>query len=100
LTVYWRASAQVDDLPIPGPERLAGRISYPSVGDRFVAWWDDMRTRLYVYDLAERHFGRILEFDPGGDDLVARPSLSGDLLAWLRYSGDGERSLEWATLPD
>ncbi len=100
LTLYWRAAAQADYLPIPGPQRLAERISYPSVGERFVAWWDDMRTRLYVYDLADRHFGRILEFDQGGDDLIARPSLSGDLLAWLHYSADGERYLEWATLPD
>ncbi|MEP7360296.1 MAG: hypothetical protein ABI744_01825 [Chloroflexota bacterium] len=99
LTLFWRATGSIEELPIPGPERLARRISYPSVGDRFVAWWDDMRTRLYVYDLAGRQFGRIAEFDPLGDELIARSSLSGALITWLHYLASGERYLEWTVLP-
>lgn len=100
LTLYWRATGQIETLPIPGPARLAGRISYPSVGNRFVAWWDEIRQRLYVYDLAERQFRRLAEYDPATEELVARPSLSGDLLAYLHYLPSGERYLEWTMLPN
>lgn len=99
LTLYWRATGQTDLLPIPGNELLAERISYPSVGNRFVAWWDDARTRLYVYDLVERQFARVAEYDALGDDLLVRPSLAGGLLTWLHYLPSGERQLEWAQLP-
>ncbi|MEP7379323.1 MAG: hypothetical protein ABI725_07125 [Chloroflexota bacterium] len=99
LTLYWRATGQIEALPIPGPERLADRISYPSVGNRFVAWWDDIRQRLYVYDLVEHQFRRLAEYDLASDELVARPSLSGDLLAYLHYLPSGERYLEWCVLP-
>jgi hypothetical protein len=99
LTLYWRATGQTDPLPIPGNELLAERISYPSVGNRFVAWWDDARTRLYVYDLVERQFARVAEYDALGDDLLVRPSLARGLLTWLHYLPSGERQLEWAQLP-
>jgi hypothetical protein len=100
LTLYWRATGQIEELPLPGPERLARRISYPSVGDRFVSWWDDALSRLYVYDVVERQFRRIAEYDLASDELVARPSLSGDLLTYLHYLPSGERYLEWSKLPD
>jgi len=100
LTIYWRATAQVETLPIPGPENVARRISYPSVGDRFVSWWDDIRQRFYLYDLAERRFWRIAEYDPAGDELILRPSLSGDLLAYVHSRGIGDRTLEWTVLPE
>lgn len=100
LTLYWRATGQIEELPIPGPERLSDRISYPSVGDRFVAWWDDVRSRLYVYDLVERQFRRITEYDLESNEIVARPSLAGDLLTYLHFLPSGERYLEWAMLPD
>jgi hypothetical protein len=100
LTLYFRATGEIETLPIPGAERLAQRISYPSVGNRFVAWWDEIRQRLYVYDLAERQFRRIAEYSLESGEVVARPSLSGDLLAYLHYLPSGERYLEWARLPD
>ena len=99
LTLYWRATGQAEQIRIPGPETLGERISYPSVGNRFVAWWDDIRHRLYVYDLAERQFRRIEEYASTGDELAAKPSLSGDLLAYLHYLDDGKRFLEWTQLP-
>ena len=99
LTLYWRATGQTDLLAIPGPHNLAERISYPSVGNRFVAWWDDVRQRLYVYDLAQQQFRRIAEYDLESDEIVARPSLSGDLLAYLHFTATGDQYLEWAVLP-
>jgi hypothetical protein len=100
LTLYWRASGMVEALHIPGPDTAADRVSYPSVGNRFVAWWDDIRPRLYVYDLVERQFRRIAEFDWAGDELIGKPSLSSNLLTYIHSRGEGDRSLEWATLPD
>jgi len=83
LTIYRRDSGIIQVLPIPGPTGAANRITYPSVGDRFVAWWDDIRQRFYVYDLAEQQFRRVAEYDWATDELVTRPSVSGDLLAYL-----------------
>ena len=100
LNLYWRANQQVEVLPVPGPGALAERISYPSGGNRFVTWWDDDRARLYVFDLVERRFRRVAEYDLASDEIVARPSLSGDLLVWLHYTSDGAHFLEWAVLPD
>jgi hypothetical protein len=77
----------------------AERISYPSVGNRFVAWWDDIAQRFYVYDLVERRFRRIAEYDWTGEEGVTKPSISGDLLVYTHYLSDGERYLEWARLP-
>jgi hypothetical protein len=99
LTLYWRETEQIDELPVPGRETTAERISYPSVGNRFVAWWDDIGPRFYVYDLVERQFRRIAEYDWTGEERVTRPSLSGDLLVYTHHIRDGERYLEWCVLP-
>lgn len=99
LTLYWRATGEADELPVPGPEVAAARISYPSVGTRFVAWWDDIQHRLYVYDLAERQFRRLAEYDAAAEERATRPSLSGDLLVYAHYLSDDERYLEWTVLP-
>jgi hypothetical protein len=99
LTIYWRATGEIDDLPIPGPQTAAEEIAYPSVGNRFVAWHDDIAQRFYVYDLVERQFRRIAEYDWTGEERVTRPSLAGDLLAYVYNVRDGERYLEWCVLP-
>jgi hypothetical protein len=99
LTIYWRATGEIDELPIPGRQSTAEEIAYPSVGGRFVAWHDDIEQRFYVYDLVERQFRRIAEYDWTGEQRVSRPSLSGDLLAYLYNVRDGERYLEWCVLP-
>jgi hypothetical protein len=100
LMLYWRADGHVDELPVPGTEMAAERISYPSVGNRFVAWWDDIAQRFYVYDLVERQFRRIAEYAWTGEEGVTKPSISGDLLVYTHYLSDGERYLEWCVLPD
>jgi hypothetical protein len=99
LTIYWRSTGEIDELPIPGRATAAEEIAYPSVGGRFVAWHDDIEQRFYVYDLLERQFRRIAEYDWAGEERVSRPSLSGDLLAYLYNVRDGERYLEWCLLP-
>ena len=100
LTLYWRATGQVDELPVPGRATAAARISYPSVGTRFVAWWDEIGQRFFVYDLVERQFRRLAEYDWAGEERVTKPSLSGNLLVYTHYVSDGERYLEWAVLPE
>ena len=100
LTIYRRESGQIQALPIPGPSRAADRVSYPSVGDRFVAWWDDIRQRFYVYDLDQEQFRRIAEYDWATDELVTRPSVSGDLLTYVHSLDEDHRALEWTRLPD
>ena len=99
LTLYWRATERIDELPVPGRETAAERISYPSVGNRFVAWWDDIAQRFYVYDLVERQFRRIAEYDWTGEERITKPSLAGDLLVYTHYLSDEERYLEWVELP-
>ena len=99
LMLYWRADGQIERLPLPG-DAATERISYPSVGNRFVAWWDDIGQRFYVYDLVERRFRRIAEYDWTGEERVTKPSLSGDLLVYTHYVRDGERYLEWCVLPE
>ena len=99
LTIHRRDLGRHEELPIPGPEQDANRISYPSVGNRFITWWDDVRTRFYVYDLVERQFKRIAEYNAVGEEAVVKASLSGDLLAYVHIVRDGERQLEWAVLP-
>jgi hypothetical protein len=100
LTLYWRTTSTVESLPIPGPANAAERITHPSVGDRFVTWWDDIHQRFYVYDLVERRFRRIAEYDWAQDEAVFMQSLSGDLLAYVHRQSDGDSYLEWAVLPD
>lgn len=99
LTLHWRATGQAEELPVPGRVSAAERMSYPSVGNRFVAWWDDIAQRFYVYDLVERQFRRIAEYDWTGEERVVKQSLSGDLLVYTHYLSDGERYLEWCLLP-
>jgi hypothetical protein len=99
LTIYWRATGEIEVLSVPGRESAAARISYPSVGNRFVAWWDDIQQRLYVYDLAERQFRRIAEYDWTSEERVVKQSLAGNLLAYMHYLSDGKRYLEWCELP-
>jgi hypothetical protein len=100
LTVYWRTTGSVETLPIPGPANAADRITHPSVGDRFVTWWDDIHQRFYVYDLGARRFRRIAEYDWAQDEAVFMQSLSGDLLAYMHRLNNGDSFLEWGLLPD
>jgi hypothetical protein len=99
LTLYWRATGQIDELPVPGSETAAARVSFPSVGNRFVAWWDGIAQRFYVYDQLERQFRRIAEYDWTGEERAVKQSLSGDLLVYTHYLSDEERYLEWVKLP-
>ena len=99
LTIYWRETGQIEPLPIPGDPRRAEVISYPSVGDRFVAWFDDERSRLWLFDLEERQFRRVAEWPTGDAGSVMR-SVDGNLLAFIYYAGENEAVLRWAVLPD
>lgn len=64
--IHWRANGATEVIKPPAwdPDRAGmGRgVSYPSVGSRFVTWWDDSFKRLNVYGLTERTVDRILEY--------------------------------------
>ncbi len=100
LTIYWRESATFERLPIPGPATAADSTTNPTVGDRFVAWTDEVTSRLYVYDLAEHQFSRIAELDPTNVGGFAGRSVHGDLLAFAYWDGGDGSFVRWATLPE
>jgi hypothetical protein len=99
LAVYWRETGTVDSLPLPGGRPDFG-VSYPSVGHRFVAWLDDIRTRFYLYDLAEHRFRRVAEWRSGGNEGVVKKSVKDNLLAVWYYPDQKHHFLRWAWLPD
>lgn len=95
LFVYWRSDDTVERIPDVGGG--LDRVSYPSVGDRFVAWWDG-NDQLYLYDLREHALRLVNDYDPQGGGLPA--SVAGSLLAFSYSAGEGEHlQLRWAILP-
>lgn len=101
LTIYWRDTETIEQLPIPGHPMAGDRASYPTVGDRFVAWQDDIKSRLYMYDLAEHQFRRIEELDPTfSEGTFNERSVAGNLLAFDGWDPDGGQFLRWAFLPE
>ena len=58
-------------------------VNYPSLGERFVAWWGSDAFSFGVYDL-ERDQPRFIElYSSASGDNVLRPHVSGGLLVWL-----------------
>jgi hypothetical protein len=97
--VYWRDSGSVEAVQVP--EGSWDRTSYPSVGDRFVAWSDEIDTHFYMYDLEAREIRVIAEYEPTGRERVLRPSVAGNLLAFIYSRGERFSSqIRWAYLPD
>jgi hypothetical protein len=100
--VYWRDSGVEEPIADPHPALWdTAEVSYPSIGDRFVAWWDDWKSQFYVYDLQERTVRKIAEYDPYSRTAIAFPSVSGNLLTWEYFAND--RTLprvQWAYLPE
>ncbi|HEX5039643.1 MAG TPA: hypothetical protein VFW95_05865 [Candidatus Limnocylindria bacterium] len=77
-------------------------VNYPSVGERFAAWWGLDSFSFGVYDL-ERDQPRFIEIYPAeSGDNVLRPHVSGSLLVWLFVDGPdpgGPSELRYAYLP-
>lgn len=97
--LYWRADATIESIRLPGYSW--DRISFPSVGDRFVAWWSEYATSFYVYDLRERAVRAIAEYEPTGPERILMPSVSGSLIAYIYARGERyPLELRWAYLPE
>ena len=99
--IYWRATGTYQQVPLPHyPNRETAEIQFPTVGNRFVAWWDYEATQFYVYDLAQHALRRIVENDPHGPRYL-QPSVSGNLLSWVYFANDQTPGrIQWAYLPD
>jgi hypothetical protein len=96
--VYWRDTGAYQQLDFPTAGDAA-QIQYPTVGNRFVAWWDVQAQQFYVYDLAERALRRIVEYDPHGPRYLV-PAVRGNLLSWVYFANDQAPGVtQWAQLP-
>jgi hypothetical protein len=98
LYVYWRDSGSLDAIPVPSGSW--DRISHPSAGDHYVCWWDELDTHFYVYELDTRQVRVIAEYEPTGRERILRPSLEGNLLAFVHTRGERfPQQIQWAYLP-
>jgi hypothetical protein len=88
----------------PGPMSTAPQeeVNYPSLGERFVAWWGLDAFSFGVYDL-ERERPRLIEiYSAESGDNVLRPHVAGGLLVWLFVDAslpDTPSELRYAFLP-
>ena len=77
-------------------------VNYPSIGERFAAWWGADSFSFGVYDV-ERDEPRLIErFPADSQDNVLRPHVAGSLLVWLFVDGaaaGGPSELRYAFLP-
>lgn len=83
-------------------ERQAS-LNYPSAGHRFVAAWGQDDTDFELFDLAA-NVPRVIErHEPTASVGVVRPVVRGDLLVFIRASGDPSASVPlqlcWMRLP-
>jgi len=58
-------------------------VNYPSIGERFVAWWGRDAFAFGVYDLERRQARLIDTYRGASGDNVLRPHVAGALLVWL-----------------
>ncbi len=100
LYIYWRDTYALSEVALP--DGSSDKVTYPSVGSRFVAWWDENRTHLLLYDLQLREVRVIARYDPTAQGpLVLQPCVRGDLLAFVYTPGEGApHQLHWALLPE
>jgi hypothetical protein len=80
------------------------QVNYPSIGERYVAWWGINAFEFGIYDLELSRPGFIESYSEASQDNVLRPHLSGSLLVWL-FANFSDMSapvseLRYAFLPD
>jgi hypothetical protein len=100
LFIYWRDTDALTEVALP--DGSSDEVTYPSVGNRFVAWWDENRTHLLLYDLQSQQVRVVARYDPTAEGpLILQPSVKGDLLAFIYSPGEGmPHQLRWAVLPE
>ena len=62
-------------------------VNFPSIGERFVAWWGADATRFNLYDLERDEVRQILRYPRDGLQRIIRPHLAGGLLVWRNVDG-------------
>ena len=73
----------------------------PSIGDGFATAWPQSDRKMYLADLEAGTYPPILDLGATNDDphdSVARPDLSGDLLAYVFGPAHGDLELRWVML--
>ena len=99
LVHYSIDSREQEPLQLPTEGNLG--FVEPSIGDGFATAWPQSDRRLYIADLERGTYLPILDLgrtDDDPHDAVARPDLSGDLLAYVFGPAHGELELRWVTL--
>ena len=92
--VYWRATGVTQQLPLPGD------IQFPTVGNRFIAWWDMRAEEFYVYDIAQHQLREIASYSEPAPRYLG-PSVSGNVLSWVYFATDRTPGrIQWAYLPE
>jgi hypothetical protein len=69
--------------PVPISVAPQEEVNYPSLGERFVAWWGLNAFAFGVYDLERDQPGFIEIYSGESGDNVLRPHVGGGLLVWL-----------------
>ncbi|HEY8170721.1 MAG TPA: hypothetical protein VIH24_06435 [Candidatus Limnocylindria bacterium] len=76
----WDPESETADLLDTSPQEY---VNFPSIGERFAAWWGEDATAFSVYDLERDAVRGILRYPADRQQLVLRPHIAGSLLVWL-----------------
>lgn len=77
-------------------------VNFPSIGERFAAWWGVDGTSFAVYDLERRAPRSIIFYGRAPERRIVRPHIGGSLLAWLYTETINDRTtseIRYAYLP-
>jgi hypothetical protein len=77
-------------------------VNFPSIGERFVAWWGANASTFGVYDLERGAARQILRYAASPQRRILRPHVGGGLLVWLSTEDGGGSTvseIRYAYLP-
>jgi hypothetical protein len=75
-------------------------VNYPSIGERFAAWWGEDPLQLEVYDLELGRAREIVRYPASSGRGVVRPHVGSGLLVWRYHDGEGSApEIRYAYLP-
>jgi hypothetical protein len=73
----------------------------PTIGNNFVAAWEQSLREVYLYDLRNGSYVKIVDLGPSQsdpEDTAARADISGDLLTYVFGPATGDLELRWILL--
>lgn len=77
-------------------------VNFPSIGDRFIAWWLEDPTQFGVFDLERGAPRQMFRYDSIGDGQVFSPHISVNTLVWRHVeeiNGRSAAEIRYAVLP-